>query len=904
MLSFHKFLFSLLLWSASICVSFATHIRAGDLAIERTCQDASLEYLITVTLYRDTQGVEPYEGRVSVGDGTVYTVPIAFRTLLGNQTEQVVYRLSHTYRAPGNYRISFFQQNRNPGIRNVAPPSDSYPFYIEGDFIINPILGCNRSPKLLLPPIDRGCVGRKFLHNPAAYDQDGDSLSYRLVASRVASDRPVPGFGFPDANRSEDGTTPGQFFINARTGDLTWDAPMAAGQYNVAFYVDEWRNGIKISSVNRDMQIIITDCNNRRPRLVVPEDTCVVAGSLISGQIVATDPDTGQNGISITAGGGVFTLPPPSIKATLTARQGGTANFQAADFSWQTTCNDVQREPYQVVFKATDRPASFETPLVEFKSWRIRVIGPQPQNLTLTQDNINITATLNWDSYACPNAEKMTIWRRVGSYAFDPVCQTGLPASAGYQKIAEVPIGITSFTDRTLRRGTNYCYRIYAQFPEPKGGESLASTEVCAFFPSVTPYMTNVDITETDAAQGQIFVRWTQPPNLDTILYPRPITYRLARAQGFSGQNNYTQFGQIFGEKDTTFTDTFLNTEGLIYNYRVIMLSQGNVVDSSIEASSVRLRATPDPSLGILLRWSANIPWSILSAEYPKHYIYRSDLNTQVNFKLIDSVNVISQGMVYMDSGQFQGQRPAEQDRYCYFVSTYGTYGSLSRVAAPLINRSQTICATVPDTTKPCPPILSLQKIDCATLGLEGYGQCGTPINCDDLKFENTTSWKLQQLPGCDNSDVVGYRLYVANDSTGDFSLLKELSDTTFLHESLKSLSLCYYVTSVDDFGNESRPSNIECNTDCEAYPLPNIFTPNGDGINDVMRPCQCTKFVLTASIKIYNRWGNMVYDYSGDPEIRWSGEGLPAGTYYYKVNVTFVSGKSQTWKGWVTIGN
>jgi gliding motility-associated-like protein len=904
MQSFHKLLFFSILLCFSTGLAWATHIRAGDLSIERTCSDASLEYIITVTLYRDTKGVDPYEGRVSAGDGTVYTVPINSRTFLGNETERVVYVLRHTYRAPGNYRISFFQQNRNPDIKNVASPSDSYPFYIDGEFLINPILGCNRSPKLLLPPIDRGCVGRKFLHNPAAYDEDGDSLSYRLVASRVASDRAVPGFGIPAANQREDGRRPGEFFINAKTGDLTWDAPVEKGQYNVAFFVDEWRNGIKISSVNRDMQIIIVDCNNQRPRLVVPRDTCVVAGAQINAVISATDPDTRQSGISLSAGGGVFVLKQPSRAANFVSRGQGSANFEAADFSWQTTCNDVQHEPYQVVFKATDRPLVPETPLVDFATWRIKVVGPKPENLTLTQDNINITVTLNWSPYACANAVRMTIWRRVGPYSFNPVCESGLPAAAQYQKIGEVPIGTTSFIDRSVRRGTNYCYRIYAEYPQPKGGEGLASAEVCAFFPSVSPYMTHVDVAETDSVDGKIIVRWTQPPNLDTLLYPKPITYRLARALGFAGQNSYVSFGQIFSQKDTVFTDTNLNTRDLVYNYRVTMLSQGNVVDSSIEASSVRLTTQGDRSLGIRLRWAAQVPWSNITAEYPTHYIYRSDLNTQTNFKLIDSVRVIDQGLVYLDSGQFEGKRPSEQDRYCYYVSAFGSYGALSRVQSPLINRSQISCGIVPDTTLPCPPVLSILKIDCQALGLEGYGQCGIPTDCSGIRFENQTFWTAQPLDYCKNDDVVGYRLYVSKDSTQGFTLLRELPDTSFLHQNLSSLSHCYYVTAIDDFGNESQPSNIVCNHDCEAYPLPNIFTPNGDGSNEVFRPCQCTNFVSDVSIKIFGRWGNLVYEYQGNPEIRWSGDGLAPSTYYYHVKVNFISGRSQTLKGWVTIGN
>jgi gliding motility-associated-like protein len=78
-------------------------------------------------------------------------------------------------------------------------------------------------------------------------------------------------------------------------------------------------------------------------------------------------------------------------------------------------------------------------------------------------------------------------------------------------------------------------------------------------------------------------------------------------------------------------------------------------------------------------------------------------------------------------------------------------------------------------------------------------------------------------------------------------------------------------------------------------YQLPNIFSPNGDGINDVWRPY----FIEEGDIiSIYNRWGTKIYskDY---PEIYWNGKNnmnelCNSGTYYFiieKLNSDKVSG-------------
>ena len=49
------------------------------------------------------------------------------------------------------------------------------------------------------------------------------------------------------------------------------------------------------------------------------------------------------------------------------------------------------------------------------------------------------SAQISWDSYSCDNADIIQIWRRVGSYDFDPEnCEVGIPEGSGYKLINEV----------------------------------------------------------------------------------------------------------------------------------------------------------------------------------------------------------------------------------------------------------------------------------------------------------------------------------------------------------------------------------------------------------------------------------------------------------------------------------
>jgi len=75
---------------------------------------------------------------------------------------------------------------------------------------------------------------------------------------------------------------------------------------------------------------------------------------------------------------------------------------------------------------------------------------------------------------------------------------------------------------------------------------------------------------------------------------------------------------------------------------------------------------------------------------------------------------------------------------------------------------------------------------------------------------------------------------------------------------------------------------------------LPNVLTPNGDGMNDTFRPYVSTEPVL---LQVFNRWGRKVYEQASYVD-GWGGADVPAGTYYYYM--TSPSGES--WRGWFDV--
>lgn len=68
---------------------------------------------------------------------------------------------------------------------------------------------------------------------------------------------------------------------------------------------------------------------------------------------------------------------------------------------------------------------------------------------------------------------------------------------------------------------------------------------------------------------------------------------------------------------------------------------------------------------------------------------------------------------------------------------------------------------------------------------------------------------------------------------------------------------------------------------------IPDIITPNGDGVNDVLIIEGIDRFPAN-ELLIYNRWGSEVYateNYSNDWDAMWRGTPLPNGTYFYVLN-------------------
>ena len=275
-----KFIFPILLFIAQNLL--ATHNRAGEITYKRiqpftnTVNGVQVQvytYSITVTLYTDfgDQTADRCMDTLYFGDGSkaainrengngsvtgCQCVPKCGDILInqpGYNIKKNVYSSIHTYPGPGQYVTYTVDRNRNQNINNI-PNSVNTSFYVEALIIANANIGSNTSPVLNNPPVDVANNVNCFYHQPGAYDADGDSISYELISCKGANGTPISGYTQPPVSNN------GYYYMNT-SGLISWCTPPYIGEYNIAFYVREWRkiNGAYqiIGLIERDFQVLV-----------------------------------------------------------------------------------------------------------------------------------------------------------------------------------------------------------------------------------------------------------------------------------------------------------------------------------------------------------------------------------------------------------------------------------------------------------------------------------------------------------------------------------------------------------------------------------------------------------------------------------------------------------------------
>ena len=769
----------------------------------------------------------------------------------GYRVKKNIYECVHEYPATGSFLIRTADPYRNAGVHNMNT-SAQQAFYLESLLVINPFSGPNNSPEFTVDPIDKACRGKCFTHNPGAYDPDHDSLSYKISTPKRALNSAVLGYTDP-------ATGGGTFNINARSGILTWCTPQDIGEYNIAFVVEEWRKNTSGSfqltgTVLRDMQVVVRSCaSNDPPIVIVPQDTCVEAGTLIHKKIQVSDPNTGDV-VTVTGHGGAFSAPAPQGNLSNTS-----GNNYFADFSWQTSCDHVAQQYYQTTFRAEDNSSSGK--MATYNVYNIRVVPPSVKDVTTTP--AGTTMKIGWSLSTCnPTNNPLIAYKVYRKEGCDPFvnepCQVGIPASSGFVLIGETDNKTSFFIDNNggdgLVVGQNYSYLIVSVYKD--GSRSFGSSQVCAKLKRDVPIFLNVDVLSTSVSTGSIHLRWSPPlktpGNLDVVAFPGP--YRLDLKSKYSGtyQTIFTSTANDLDLLATDYNHLALNTTLDSNQYYLEFTATGTIIiGESQKATSLFLTATGSDRK-IDLQWKSKTPW--------KNYTYTvfRKSPSATNYTAIGTTTLTS----FSDKDHI-----VNKSSYCYYILSEGAYSDPS-IDKPLLNKSQEVCVMAEDHTAPCSPTLSVDA-DC-------------PSGFVTVRWKNVRSL-------C-SDDVINYVLYYKNTVDDSYQKVFETDTTYYIYDGLSLISGCYAIQAEDSAGNRSAMSPDFCIDNCPEFELPNIFSPNKDGANDFFKAVKVRQ-IKEIDLAIVDRWGNLLYK-TKDPYFQWDGasiqskESVSDGTLFYVCTV------------------
>lgn len=344
--------------------AYASHAQGGDLTY--TCLGGN-QYRLRLAFYRDCSGVNaPSSVSIDIASAScaqnlqVTLNPIAgtgqdVTPICPNLTtvcnggnnpgvQEWIYEGNVTLpQACTDWVFSFTLCCRNAAINTIVNPGGQN-IYIESH-LNNVAAPCNNSPTFSNIPVPFICSGQSYCFNHGASDPDGDSLSYTLVTPLSGPATPVT-YIAPYSASQPLLSSPLVTFNNV-TGDICMN-PTQTIVTVMAVRVDEWRNGVWIGSVVRDIQLHTINCTNNLPTITGINggntySASVCAGNSINFFINSSDPDAGDN-LTLTWNAAI-------TGATFTTTGGPTPT---GTFSWTPSASNISNTPYCFTITVTD----------------------------------------------------------------------------------------------------------------------------------------------------------------------------------------------------------------------------------------------------------------------------------------------------------------------------------------------------------------------------------------------------------------------------------------------------------------------------------------------------------------------------------------------------------------------
>jgi hypothetical protein len=418
-----KKIFTLCLGIAIALSSYATHLMGGQISATYLSSDSTgSHYILDLEVYRDTLGVSMYLNQtveVYLLDTTVFpptfnlafSHTIAFDTSSGGAMSSLAsvygveiynFRDTITFPANGNYMIKWDDCCRNDAIINMAAPLSEHMDFLT--FVSVDSSNPNSTPTFLTPPVAYLPVDSIWQYNPLPFDPDGDSLVWTIsVPLGAGSPIPVDVVGYVSLSDTLlYSNSNGIFSIDAITGQISWN-PKMVGNFVAAFAIAEYRNGVLIGGMSRDMQfIVVPNTLNAMPQISnmqsLPTNNIgypyikIAPGQNYQVSLLASDPDV-NDVVSLEAFGESFGLSTAPSLFSYTST--GNGNEVEGTFSWTPDMIHVRPNPYLVVFRTSDNFFYYDetvqievtlntTAIQELGDFKVQDIYPNPASTNFT----------------------------------------------------------------------------------------------------------------------------------------------------------------------------------------------------------------------------------------------------------------------------------------------------------------------------------------------------------------------------------------------------------------------------------------------------------------------------------------------------------------------------------------
>lgn len=477
---------------------------------------------------------------------------------------------------PNGYYLVWERCCRNSTVTNLQIP-DRTPmlFYHE---MTDPAI-FNSSPVFNSPPLPFTCVNQFFRFNFDATDADGDSLVYALttpIAGGNSSNMDPNPFSALNSPGGGNDYCPPQPYndiiwevgygvtnicgsnlpltINSATG-LVEGIPDFAGFFAMAVTVYEYRNGIKIGEIKREIEFTVIPCtDNTVPNLsptALNADYEIYETDTLCFTVSAVDPD--GDSVYLKHFGEVFAQSPAAGLAPPYAVSSDTSGKDSAsvDFCWYTQCWQGRDSVYHLQYEITDNGCPL--PLLAIGKITIRVrpvpVVEKPNLLCLELSDSIVTIHKNPQPDIIPRYfQFFSLYRSENGGAFQLIKQNPDP-SILLLKDSSAPDPLTN----------DYCYYITAT--NTCGEVSLFSDTLCTLSQENknVNYISSVSVNPGDESTE---ITWADFPDGPYS------TYLIERRYNEPG-SSFSVIASLTGYTSYRYTDFTVFPDKYSYCYRM-----------------------------------------------------------------------------------------------------------------------------------------------------------------------------------------------------------------------------------------------------------------------------------------------------------------------------------------------